>query len=220
MRPSSCSTTPISMPRSMARCCRNTATWARPASARTASWCRTAIYDAFAEKLAERVAKLKVGNGAEDGVTQGPLINEEAVEKVEHLLKDATSKGAKIVTGGHRHKLGGTFFEPTIVTGVTHGDGVRARGNLRPGRHALPLQDRRRGDRAWPTTPNTALPPISTPAMSAASSASPKRSNTASSAPMKASSRPRSRPSAASRNPASAAKARNTASRISSRSNM
>ena len=78
-----------------------------------------AVYDAFAAKLAERVAKLKVGNGAEEGVTQGPLINQDAVEKVERLLKDAQEKGAKIVTGGHRHKLGGTFFEPTIVTNVT-----------------------------------------------------------------------------------------------------
>ncbi|MDE2353068.1 MAG: NAD-dependent succinate-semialdehyde dehydrogenase [Alphaproteobacteria bacterium] len=77
------------------------------------------VYDAFAAKLAERVAKLKVGNGAEEGVTQGPLINQDAVEKVERLLKDAQEKGAKIVTGGHRHKLGGTFFEPTIVTNVT-----------------------------------------------------------------------------------------------------
>ncbi len=77
------------------------------------------VYEAFAQKLGERVAQMKVGNGAEDGVTQGPLINEDAVKKVEHLLKDATSKGAKVVTGGHRHKLGGTFFEPTIVTGVT-----------------------------------------------------------------------------------------------------
>ena len=80
-----------------------------------------AVYDAFAAKLAARVAQLKVGDGSEDGVTQGPLINEDAVKKVEHLLKDATSKGAKVVTGGHRHKLGGTFFEPTIVTDVKPG---------------------------------------------------------------------------------------------------
>ena len=77
------------------------------------------VYDAFAKKLGERVAQMKVGNGADDGVVQGPLINQDAVEKVERLLKDATSKGAKIETGGHRHSLGGTFFEPTIVTGVT-----------------------------------------------------------------------------------------------------
>ena len=77
------------------------------------------VHDAFTEKLAARVAKLKVGNGADDGVTQGPLINSRAVAKVERLLDDAVSKGATIVTGGHRHALGGTFFEPTIVTKVS-----------------------------------------------------------------------------------------------------
>src|ERR1700733_3636220 len=63
------------------------------------------VYDAFAEKLGARMAKLKVGDGTEDGVTQGPLINMDGVEKVERLLKDATSKGAKIVTGGKRPAL-------------------------------------------------------------------------------------------------------------------
>ena len=77
------------------------------------------VYDAFTERLAARVANLKVGNGAVEGVTQGPLINAGAVEKVERLLADARAKGAKVVTGGHRHALGGTFFEPTIVTQVT-----------------------------------------------------------------------------------------------------
>ncbi len=62
---------------------------------------------------------MKVGDGAEEGVTQGPLINMDAVEKVERLIADATSKGAKIATGGKRHALGGTFFEPTILTDVT-----------------------------------------------------------------------------------------------------
>jgi succinate-semialdehyde dehydrogenase/glutarate-semialdehyde dehydrogenase len=77
------------------------------------------VYDAFAAKLAERVAKMKVGNGMDDGVTQGPLISRAAVEKVERLLGDATAKGAKIAAGGKRHALGGTFFEPTILTDVT-----------------------------------------------------------------------------------------------------
>jgi succinate-semialdehyde dehydrogenase/glutarate-semialdehyde dehydrogenase len=77
------------------------------------------VYDAFEKKLAERVGKMKLGNGMDDGVTQGPLINADAVEKVERLLKDATSKGAKIVMGGHRSSLGHTFFEPTILTGAT-----------------------------------------------------------------------------------------------------
>jgi succinate-semialdehyde dehydrogenase/glutarate-semialdehyde dehydrogenase len=77
------------------------------------------VYDAFAEKFAARVAKLKVGNGFDDGVQQGPLITPKAVEKVEHLLKDAVAHGAKIALGGKRHALGGTFFEPTVVTNVT-----------------------------------------------------------------------------------------------------
>ena len=75
------------------------------------------VYDAFAEKFAARIAKLKVGDGFEDGVTQGPLITMKAVEKVEHLLKDAVDHGAKVVQGGARIK--GQFFEPTLVSGVT-----------------------------------------------------------------------------------------------------
>ncbi|HEX3673067.1 MAG TPA: NAD-dependent succinate-semialdehyde dehydrogenase [Rhizomicrobium sp.] len=77
------------------------------------------VYDAFAERLAARVAKLKLGNGFDDGVTQGPLITMDAVEKVERLLKDATAHGATITTGGKRSALGGSFFEPTVVTNVT-----------------------------------------------------------------------------------------------------
>ncbi|MHB1373327.1 MAG: NADP-dependent succinate-semialdehyde dehydrogenase [Thauera sp.] len=77
------------------------------------------VYDAFAAKLAEAVAKLKVGPGLSGEVQQGPLINADAVAKVEELLGDAVGKGAKIVCGGKRHALGGNFFEPTIVTGVT-----------------------------------------------------------------------------------------------------
>lgn len=77
------------------------------------------IYDAFAEKLAEKVRQLKVGNGVEEGVVQGPLIDMAAVEKVEEHIEDAVSKGAKVVVGGKRHALGGSFFEPTVLTGVT-----------------------------------------------------------------------------------------------------
>ena len=77
------------------------------------------VYDAFAEKLAEAVKKLNVGDGLNEGVTTGPLINEAAVEKVEEHIADALSGGGKIVTGGKRHALGGTFFEPTVVTGIT-----------------------------------------------------------------------------------------------------
>jgi succinate-semialdehyde dehydrogenase / glutarate-semialdehyde dehydrogenase len=77
------------------------------------------VYDAFAAKLAKTAAEMTVGDGTEPGVVQGPLINMEAVEKVERLLGDATAKGAKIATGGKRHALGATFFEPTVVTNVS-----------------------------------------------------------------------------------------------------
>ena len=73
------------------------------------------VYDAFAEKLGVAVTALKVGDGAAPGVEQGPLINMAAVEKVESLIAEGVAKGAKVVQGGKRHRLGGTFFEPTIV---------------------------------------------------------------------------------------------------------
>ncbi|PRX37192.1 succinate-semialdehyde dehydrogenase / glutarate-semialdehyde dehydrogenase [Meinhardsimonia xiamenensis] len=77
------------------------------------------VYDAFAEKLAARVRQMPVGDGLEPGTVLGPLINADAVAKVQEHIEDAVSKGAKIVTGGKPHALGGTFFEPTILTGVT-----------------------------------------------------------------------------------------------------
>jgi len=77
------------------------------------------VYDAFAAKLAAAAAAMKVGDGLADGVTQGPLINMEAIEKVEGLVNDAVRKGAKVLTGGKRHALGQTFFEPTVLTDVT-----------------------------------------------------------------------------------------------------
>ncbi|MDH3314387.1 MAG: NADP-dependent succinate-semialdehyde dehydrogenase [Gammaproteobacteria bacterium] len=77
------------------------------------------VYDSFAKKLVEAAKQLKVGNGLEDGMQQGPLIDMRAVEKVEEHIADATSKGAKVIAGGKRHKLGGTFFEPTVLADVT-----------------------------------------------------------------------------------------------------
>ncbi len=77
------------------------------------------VYDSFAGKLAAAVAKLKVGNGLEAGVTQGPLIDQAALEKVEQHVADALRLGAKVAVGGRRHANGGTFYEPTILTGVT-----------------------------------------------------------------------------------------------------
>ena len=82
-------------------------------------YAQSGIHDAFVAKLTAAVEGLKVGDGAAEGVTQGPLINDKAVLKVEEHLEDATSKGAKIVIGGRRHALGGSFFEPTVLTGAT-----------------------------------------------------------------------------------------------------
>ncbi len=77
------------------------------------------VYDAFADKLRAAVEQLKVGRGTEAGVTQGPLINEAAVLKVESHIADALAKGARVVTGGKRHALGHGFFEPTVLADVT-----------------------------------------------------------------------------------------------------
>ncbi|PYQ72938.1 MAG: NADP-dependent succinate-semialdehyde dehydrogenase I [Acidobacteria bacterium] len=78
-----------------------------------------AVYDVFAEQLSVAVRKLKPAPGLEAGATQGPLIDDRAVEKVESHISDATSKGAKVLVGGTRHPLGGRFFEPTVLTNVT-----------------------------------------------------------------------------------------------------
>jgi succinate-semialdehyde dehydrogenase / glutarate-semialdehyde dehydrogenase len=77
------------------------------------------VYDAFAEKLVAAVAKLKVGNGFDPGVQQGPLIDQAAVEKVEEHIEDAVSKGGRVLLGGKRHALGQTFFEPTVIADIT-----------------------------------------------------------------------------------------------------
>ncbi|KAL9321990.1 hypothetical protein ACSQ67_010043 [Phaseolus vulgaris] len=78
------------------------------------------IYEKFSNALCDAVQSMKVGDGFSEGVTQGPLINEAAVEKVESLIHDATSKGAKVITGGKRHSLGFTFYEPTVITDVNN----------------------------------------------------------------------------------------------------
>lgn len=78
---------------------------------------QSGVYDEFAEKLAEAVKKLNVGDGLTEGVTTGPLINEDAVEKVQEHIKDVLDHGGALITGGNRRE--GLFFEPTVVTGVT-----------------------------------------------------------------------------------------------------
>jgi succinate-semialdehyde dehydrogenase/glutarate-semialdehyde dehydrogenase len=77
------------------------------------------VLDQFVEKLAAAVGALRVGNGAEEGVTQGPLIDDAAIAKVEELVADALGKGARVVCGGKPHSLGKTYYEPTILAGVT-----------------------------------------------------------------------------------------------------
>ncbi|MDT0510236.1 NAD-dependent succinate-semialdehyde dehydrogenase [Novosphingobium sp. MMS21-SN21R] len=79
---------------------------------------QSGIYDAFAERLAAATRALKVGNGTEPGVEAGPLIDDNAVAKVEEVIADALSHGAKVAAGGGRHALGGTFFEPTVLVDV------------------------------------------------------------------------------------------------------
>ena len=76
------------------------------------------VYDEFAKKFTAKVKAMKVGDGQEQGVTIGPLINNDAIKKVQDHIKDAVDKGAKIETGGKLHELGGTFFEPTVLTGM------------------------------------------------------------------------------------------------------
>ncbi|MGH1417702.1 MAG: NAD-dependent succinate-semialdehyde dehydrogenase [Hyphomicrobiaceae bacterium] len=80
---------------------------------------QSGVYEAFSEKFVAAVNKIRIGNGFDQGVTAGPLISADAVVKVEEHIADATSKGASIVAGGKKHELGGTFFEPTVLTGVT-----------------------------------------------------------------------------------------------------
>ncbi len=77
------------------------------------------VYDAFAEKLVQAVGKMKVGNGMEEDTEQGPLIDVGAMETVEELVQDAKDKGGKVLLGGKRHELGGSFYEPTVMTDVT-----------------------------------------------------------------------------------------------------
>ncbi|WP_313003035.1 NAD-dependent succinate-semialdehyde dehydrogenase [Brevundimonas sp.] len=80
---------------------------------------QSSVHDEFVAKLAKATAALRVGNGLEDGVQIGPLIDAKAVKKVEEHIADARAKGATVITGGQRHALGGTFFQPTVLSGVT-----------------------------------------------------------------------------------------------------
>ncbi len=80
---------------------------------------QSGVHDEFSARLAEAVGRMKVGPGLEEGVVQGPLIDMNAMEKVEEHIQDAVEKGARVIVGGQRHEFGGTFFQPTLLTGVT-----------------------------------------------------------------------------------------------------
>jgi len=79
------------------------------------------VYDAFAEKFCDAVSGLVIGSGFEEGVDLGPLVDMAALEKVEAHIADAVSKGARILAGGNRHPRGGTYFEPTVLSGAAPG---------------------------------------------------------------------------------------------------
>ncbi len=102
------------------------------------------VYDKFAAKLVTAVKALKPASGLEPGATQGPLIDNSALEKVESHVRDAQEKGAKVLVGGKRHALGGRFYEPTVLTEVTPQMAVAREETFGPCRPALPLQNRSR----------------------------------------------------------------------------
>ena len=139
------------------------------------------VLEAFTQKLVAKVNALKVGDGTEPGVTQGPLIDDKAVAKVEEHVADALAKGGQVLAGGRRHALGGRFYEPTVIGGATAGMLVAHEetfGPLAP-IFAFDTEDEaiaqaNATESAWPRT--------STAATSAASCGSPRRSNAASSA--------------------------------------
>jgi acyl-CoA reductase-like NAD-dependent aldehyde dehydrogenase len=166
------------------------------------------VYDASTKRPAETAGAMKVADGFEPGAVIGPLIDMKAVEKVEAHIADALKKGAKVVTGGKRAAQGGSFFEPTVLTDVTTDMVITKEETFGP---VAPLYRFKTEDEAIKMAndaPTLTLPrargregrgspPISTAATSAASGASPRRSNTASSGSTRASSRPRSPRSAA-----------------------
>ncbi len=155
------------------------------------------VYEKFAGKLSEKVSAMKVGNGLETGVVQGPLIEKKAVEKVEEHIADALDEGRARRHRRQAAREGRPVLPADRVDRRHQGDEDHPRGDLRPGRAALPLQDRSRSCSISPTTPSSVSRPTSTAATSAASGAWPKGSSPASSASTSGSSPPRSRRSAA-----------------------
>jgi succinate-semialdehyde dehydrogenase/glutarate-semialdehyde dehydrogenase len=99
------------------------------------------IADEFAQKLGKAADALSIGKGTDEGVEQGPLIDEAAVEKVEEHIQDALGRGAKLVTGGERHELGGTWFKPTVLTGVSADARVSKEETFAPLAPIIPFKD-------------------------------------------------------------------------------
>ncbi len=118
---------------------------------------RDGVYDRFAEKLQQAVEKLRIGDGLQDGVTTGPLIDEKAVAKVEEHIADAIAKGAKVVTGGKPHAPGGNFFQPTIPSTFPTAPKWRKRPSARwPRCSALKMKPT---SLPVPTIPSSVSPP-------------------------------------------------------------
>jgi succinate-semialdehyde dehydrogenase / glutarate-semialdehyde dehydrogenase len=134
------------------------------------------VYDAFVDKLAAKAKAIKVGNGFEAGVGQGPLIDDQALAKVERHVADAQSKGGRVLTGGQR--IGERFFAPTVIANAS-ADMLCAK--RRPSARSRRCSASRRKTKPWlsPTPPSSAWRATSTAATSAASSASARRSSTA-----------------------------------------
>lgn len=176
---------------------------------------RDGVYELFAEKLGQAVAQLKVGDGAQAEVSQGPLIDEAALSKVEELVADALAQGGRCVTGGQRHALGGTFYEPTILADVTPAMKLASEEIFGPVAPLFRFKTEPRRSR-WPTTPRTGWRRTSSLATWPASGAWPARSTSAWWASTPESSARPSRHSAASSNRASDAKVGAMASRATS----
>ena len=136
------------------------------------------VHDEFAKKLTAKMSGLKMGNGLDDGVALGPLVNKDGLDKVVELVDDAVKKGAKVLTGGKAPGGPGFFYPATVLANVSTTPRCSTRKYLDRSRRSRPSSPRTRWSRA-PTTPNTASSPISTPRMSAAACAYPRSSSSA-----------------------------------------
>ncbi len=105
------------------------------------------MYDAFVEKLVAATAALTVGDGMQDGITIGPLVNTRAVSDVDKLVQASIAAGARVALGGGPHALGGCFYQPTVLTGVTPDMARLPQRDLRSGRTGGALLHRGRGHR-------------------------------------------------------------------------